>query len=42
MLNEPHRNVSANIPCIILLVALGMNLLADWLQDPLDPKQRQV
>lgn len=42
MRNEPHWNVSANIHRIILLVALGMNLLADWPQDPLNLKQRQV
>ncbi len=42
MPNEPHWNVSADIRRIILLVALGMNLLADWPQDPLNVKQRQV
>ena len=40
-------DISLSIPIIlpglaIMLVALSMNLLGDWLRDRLDPKQRQV
>ena len=40
-------DISLSIPIILLglaimLVALSMNLLGDWLRDRLDPKQRQV
>ena len=40
-------DIPLSIPIIlpglaIMLVALSMNLLGDWLRDRLDPKQRQV
>ena len=40
-------DISLSIPIIlpglaIMLVALSMNLLGDWLRDRLDPKQRQM